>query len=234
MSRIARYAKATAKPGEGDALTELLLQAADEVRKAPGCDLYIVNRVPGETDTIWVTELWESEVAMNRALELARAADDGLMRRVMDLVEAFERVDLEPVGGVGLDPRPQLGWARVALDQLDDQAPGFGLADVQEFRSPIEALGLERTGLSLQHLLPGQRTPFGHHHHNAEETYVVLSGSGTLRVDDDEIALAARDAVRVAPTLTRAFLAGPDGLEYLAFGPRARGDGDIVPGWWGS
>ncbi|MDQ6817226.1 MAG: cupin domain-containing protein [Actinomycetota bacterium] len=100
-------------------------------------------------------------------------------------------------------------------------------------RSPVELLGLERTGVTLQHILPGQRQSFGHAHSNAEETYIVLEGSGTLRIGDDELALAARDAVRVSPALTRAFEAGPDGLEYLAVGPRHRGDGEIAPGWWG-
>jgi hypothetical protein len=40
------------------------------------------------------------------------------------------------------------------------------------------------------------------------------------------------DAIRVAPGVTRAFQAGPDGLELLAFGPRHDGDGDVLPGWW--
>ena len=35
-----------------------------------------------------------------------------------------------------------------------------------------------------------------------------------------------------APGVTRAFQAGPDGLELLAFGPRHDGDGDVLPGWW--
>ncbi|MGI8430229.1 MAG: hypothetical protein ACR2OB_13230 [Solirubrobacteraceae bacterium] len=49
MTQLARYAKATAEPGQGDRLAELLLQAAEGVRKAPGRDLYIVNRVSRQT-----------------------------------------------------------------------------------------------------------------------------------------------------------------------------------------
>jgi hypothetical protein len=32
--------------------------------------------------------------------------------------------------------------------------------------------------------------------------------------------------------VTRAFEAGPDGLEVIACGARHEGDGDIVPGFW--
>jgi len=36
------------------------------------------------------------------------------------------------------------------------------------------------------------------------------------------------DAVRISPPVTRAFEAGPDGLELLVFGPRHQGDAEIV------
>lgn len=234
MSPFARYAKATARPGQGDALADLLLQAAEATRQAPGSELYIVNRVPGEPDIVWVTELWASEAAMNDALAVAQADQSDLIGQVMELVAAWDRVDLEPVGGVGLAERPRAGWQKVALEEIEDQAAKFGLGDIQQMRQLEAALGLERTGISLQKVLPDQRQAFGHSHVNAEETYIILAGSGTLRLHDGEVALQARDAVRVAPQLTRAFQAGPDGLEYLALGPRHQGDGAMAPGWWGT
>ncbi len=234
MSRFARYAKATARPGQGDALAELLLQAAEATHQAPGCELYIVNRVPGKPEVIWVTELWASEAAMNGALALARADESGLVGQVMEIVAEWERVDLEPVGGVGLAERPRPGWQKVALEEVEDQAAKFGLGDIQQMRQLEAALGLERTGISLQKVFPDQRQAFGHSHVNAEETYVILAGSGTLRLAEEEVPLQARDAVRVAPELTRAFQAGAEGLEYLALGPRHQGDGAMAPGWWGA
>jgi uncharacterized cupin superfamily protein len=98
-------------------------------------------------------------------------------------------------------------------------------------RSLVAALGLERTGITLQKILPGQRQAFGHSHVNAEEAYIVLAGSGTLRLNDEELPLRAREAVRMAPDLTRAVEAGPDGVEFLAVGPRHQGDFAMVPGW---
>jgi hypothetical protein len=42
----------------------------------------------------------------------------------------------------------------------------------------------------------------------------------------------ARDAIRVAPESGRAFEAGPDWLELLAFGRRLPGDAVPAPGFW--
>ena len=60
----------------------------------------------------------------------------------------------------------------------------------------------------------------------------MLGGSGQAKLEDQIVELRALDAIRVAPGVTRAFQAGPDGLELLAFGPRHVGDGDVLPGWW--
>jgi quinol monooxygenase YgiN/uncharacterized cupin superfamily protein len=233
MSPFARHVKARAHPGEGEALAGLLLEAAEATRQAAGCELYLVNRVPSEPDVVWVTELWASESAMSDALERARADGPDLIGRVGELVAEWDRVDLQPAGGVGLAERPRPGWQKVALDEVEDQAPRSGLGDIQQMRPLAAALGLERTGISLQKILPDRQQAFGHSHVNAEEAYVVLAGSGTLRLSDEEVPLRAREAVRVAPGLTRAVEAGPDGLEYLALGPRHQGDFAIAPGWWG-
>ena len=40
------------------------------------------------------------------------------------------------------------------------------------------------------------------------------------------------DAIRVAPEVTRAFEAGPQGLDLIVFGPRCDGDGEVLMGWW--
>jgi hypothetical protein len=42
------------------------------------------------------------------------------------------------------------------------------------------------------------------------------------------------DAIRVAPGSTRAFEAGPEGLEILATGAHHAGDAQIEPGFWPS
>jgi mannose-6-phosphate isomerase-like protein (cupin superfamily) len=123
-------------------------------------------------------------------------------------------------------------YTRTRLDEVEDSAPKFGLDEFQEARFVRGELDAEETGLSLHRIKAGKRQPFGHRHERAEEVYVVLSGSGRMKLDDEIIELEPLDAVRVAPNVTRAFEAGAQGLEVLVFGPRREGDGETVPGWW--
>lgn len=119
------------------------------------------------------------------------------------------------------------------LTDVKDSAPEFGLGDVQEARFARKDLDAERTGVSHYRLKPDVRSPFGHRHDEAEEVYVVLSGSGRIKLDDEIVEVEALDAIRVAPAVTRAFEAGPDGIEVLAFGAHHDGDGELIQGWWG-
>lgn len=123
-------------------------------------------------------------------------------------------------------------FTHTKLDDVKDSAPEFGFGEIQEARFAKGDLDAEETGVSHLRLKPDQRSPFGHKHENAEEVYVVLSGSGRMKLDDEIIEVEGLDAIRVSPEVTRAFEAGPDGLEVLAVGARHDGDGEIFPGWW--
>jgi uncharacterized cupin superfamily protein len=124
-------------------------------------------------------------------------------------------------------------YTHLNLEEVEDSAPEFGLGDKQEARFANGAMGTEQTGLSFHRIKPGQRQGFAHHHEEAEEVYVVLGGSGRVKLDDDVIELGPRDAVRVEGPVTRAFEAGEVGIEILAFGPRRDDDrGEILNGWW--
>jgi mannose-6-phosphate isomerase-like protein (cupin superfamily) len=118
------------------------------------------------------------------------------------------------------------------LDEVKDSAPEFGFGDGMEARFAKDDVEAEETGFSFHRLKPGKRQPFGHHHEEAEEVYVVVRGGGLLKLDDEIIEVEVLDAIRVSPDVTRAFEAGDEGLEVIAFGPRRDGDGEIVPGWW--
>lgn len=120
----------------------------------------------------------------------------------------------------------------VKLTEVKDSAPQFGHGDDQEARFAKEDLDAEQTGVSLHRIKPGKRQPFGHKHEEAEEVYVVLSGSGRVKLDDEIVEVEPLDAIRVAPSVMRQFEAGPSGIQVLAVGSRHDGDGEIVPGWW--
>ena len=106
-----------------------------------------------------------------------------------------------------------------------------------EFRHASNALGLEHSGLSYQRVPPGSRFPYGHTHFKQEEVYVVLRGSGRMKLDDEIVDLKEYDAVRVPPGTWRGYEAGPEGLELLVvgapnLGDDPRGDVDGERGWW--
>ncbi|QEC46591.1 cupin domain-containing protein [Baekduia soli] len=116
------------------------------------------------------------------------------------------------------------------LRDVDDMAPKFGFGGVQEARFAREDLGASDTGLAFHRVKPGCRQGFAHRHEAAEEIYVVLSGSGRVKLGDDITPVRPLDAIRVAPAVARAFEAGDDGLELLVFGPHVDKDGEIVEG----
>ncbi len=118
------------------------------------------------------------------------------------------------------------------LRSVEDSAPKFGAGETQEARFAGETLGAEATGLSLHLVKAGKRQAFGHRHVDAEEVYVVISGSGRIKLDDEIIDVSHLDAIRVAPDVSRAFEGGPDGLEVIAFGPHHKGDGEMLPEFW--
>jgi mannose-6-phosphate isomerase-like protein (cupin superfamily) len=124
------------------------------------------------------------------------------------------------------------GFTKVSLAAVDDAAPANGFADRWEARVARESLGAERTGVTLFRLLSGKRSPFTHRHTDAEEIYVVLSGSGRVKLDDKILEVRPLDSIRVAPATARAFEAGEEGLEFLAFGPHHPGDGEPVQDAW--
>jgi quinol monooxygenase YgiN len=99
MSRVARYGRMTAKPGRGEELARLMLAAAAEQAGDPGCLLYLVNRAKGDAEVLWVTELWRSQTDLDASIERIRGSDD--VTAVMALVEEFEAIELDELGGKG-------------------------------------------------------------------------------------------------------------------------------------
>jgi uncharacterized cupin superfamily protein len=121
---------------------------------------------------------------------------------------------------------------KLNLTDVEDAAPANGFDDRWEARVARTDLGAQQTGVTYFRLHPGKRSPFVHRHTDAEEIYVVLGGSGSVRLDQEVIEVRELDAVRVSPRVARAFEAGPEGLELLAFGPHHGGDGEPVDDPW--
>lgn len=118
------------------------------------------------------------------------------------------------------------------LSEVKDMAPEFGYGELAEARFAGGELDAERTGLSHLKLKPGKRMPFGHKHDDAEEIYIVVAGSGRIKLDDEIIEVVELDAIRIAPEVVRGVEGGPEGIEVLAIGARHEGDGELVHDWW--
>ena len=123
-------------------------------------------------------------------------------------------------------------YSLVNLVEVDDAAPPNGFGDRWEARVARTALDAQETGVTHFRLQAGRRSPFMHRHRSAEEIYVILSGTGRAKLDDEIVEVRPLDAIRVPPEVGRAFEAGGDGLEFLAFGPRRAGDSEPVDDPW--
>ena len=121
---------------------------------------------------------------------------------------------------------------RINLADVGDAALANGFGDRWEARVARGDLHAEQTGLTHFRLRPGKRSPFMHRHKRGEEVYVILVGNGRIKLDEEIFDVRALDAVRVAPGVARAFEAGPEGLECIAFGAHYDGDGEPVDDHW--
>jgi mannose-6-phosphate isomerase-like protein (cupin superfamily) len=113
-------------------------------------------------------------------------------------------------------------------DSVGDRVPGL------EGRFGRKHIGSRDLGISHFRWAPNVRSPSGHSHREQEEAYVVVSGSGRIRLDDEIRDVGHWDVIRVAPEVVRAFEAGPEGLEIIAIGgPKPEGgDGVLAETPW--
>ena len=120
---------------------------------------------------------------------------------------------------------------------VEDIGSLFNGAPDLEFRAATRVLELEQSSLSYQRIPPGYRFPYGHTHVTQEEVYVVVRGSGRMKLDDEIVELREWDAVRVPPGTWRGHEAGPDGLEIIvigapSLGENRRADVEGQRDWW--
>jgi mannose-6-phosphate isomerase-like protein (cupin superfamily) len=116
-------------------------------------------------------------------------------------------------------------------EDVPNSAEQFGIEEM-EARFGRKALELESFGFSHQKFDPNYRQGFGHVHREQEEAYVILDGSGRVKVGDDIVDLKQWDVIRVGPGVTRQFESGPEGLELIAIGGMPPGDAETIEGWW--
>jgi quinol monooxygenase YgiN len=104
MTRVGRYVQFRARAGQRDALASKLLEVARSLAGTAGCELYVINAAADDADSLWVTEIWRSQADLDASLDLDDPATKASIGEVMALLAAPpERIDLLPLGGVGLE-----------------------------------------------------------------------------------------------------------------------------------
>jgi hypothetical protein len=97
----------------------------------------------------------------------------------------FERL---PAGPGGAEMKCGIAAVPFTLrnlkEDLEDLGSNFDGAPDLEFRHASKALELEQCGLCYQRIPPDYRFPYGHTHKEQEEIYVVVRGSGRMKLDD--------------------------------------------------
>jgi mannose-6-phosphate isomerase-like protein (cupin superfamily) len=124
------------------------------------------------------------------------------------------------------------GYSIVNLMDIEnsagERAPGM------EARFARKHIGSDHLGVTYMRYDAGVRSPMAHSHREQEEAYVVIGGSGRVRLGDEIRDVRRWDVVRVSPETIRAWEAGPEGLELIAVGsdrPEG-GDGVIADTAW--
>ena len=122
------------------------------------------------------------------------------------------------------------GWTKMNFADLTDRSPDVTM----EWRLSRGAIRSRQVGVSRFTYAPRARMPFGHRHREQEEVYVVVGGSGRVKLGAEVVDVAQWDVIRVAPAVMRAFEAGPDGLDLLCVGGRRpeRGDTERDEAFW--
>jgi quercetin dioxygenase-like cupin family protein len=119
-----------------------------------------------------------------------------------------------------------VAYSLVDVEDLEGEGPGGAVKKLRR------ALGARAFGFNY-FTLPAGITGREHDHaeQGQEEVYFVVRGSGTMRVDGEEVELRPGRFLRVDPDSTRVPTAGPDGLEFVTFG--APLEGRYEPPSWG-
>ena len=108
-----------------------------------------------------------------------------------------------------------MGYTKVNVSEIEPAGPMGAVRFVRR------ALGVQSFGLNWFEI-PAGADGIEHDESGSgqEEVNVILRGSGTYRVDGEEVPFAEGAIFRFDPETTRQVVAGPDGVTMLAIGSR--------------
>jgi mannose-6-phosphate isomerase-like protein (cupin superfamily) len=83
-------------------------------------------------------------------------------------------------------------WTKKNFAGITDRSP----AATMEWRLSRGEILSRQVDVSRFTYAPGTRMPFGHRHQEQEEVYVIVGGSGQMKLDEEIVDLAARRSQR--------------------------------------
>ncbi|MEQ9310779.1 MAG: putative quinol monooxygenase [Balneolaceae bacterium] len=93
--------KLFAQSGKGNELASILVEAAELMKSAKGCHIYIVGQQAENKHTVCISEVWDSKEAHNESLNLPGVRE--LIGRAMPILEGQpESFEVDIIGGQGL------------------------------------------------------------------------------------------------------------------------------------
>ena len=106
-----------------------------------------------------------------------------------------------------------MGYTKLNVEDVAGAGPAGAFHFVRR------ELGVLSFGVNWIELPPDTE---GHEHDEAdsgqEEVSVIIAGSGSYRIDGEEVPVRTGDFLRFDPEATRCPIAGPDGLTVIAIG----------------
>jgi quercetin dioxygenase-like cupin family protein len=108
-----------------------------------------------------------------------------------------------------------MGYSKVNVHEIEGSGPGGAVRFVRR------ELGVEAFGINWFEIAPnGEGREHDETGSGQEEVNVAIRGSGTYRIDGEEVPIREGDFFRFDPGTTRCPVAGPDGLTLIAVGAR--------------
>ena len=108
-----------------------------------------------------------------------------------------------------------MGYSIVHIDDIEPAGPGGAVRFVRR------ELGVEAFGINWFDLGPNIT---GREHDESdsgqEEVNIIVRGSGTYRIDGEDVPIRAGTCLRFDAETTRVPIAGPDGMTMIAVGAR--------------
>ena len=101
--------KIVTTPGSRDAFAAILAEGTNGM---PGCLSYVIARDPRDTNSLWITEVWDSEESHKASLALPSV--QAAIAKGRPMIASFgDRVETNPIDGVGLASQADAAIERI-------------------------------------------------------------------------------------------------------------------------